>query len=540
MLYAELLFTLGLGFLFSLLITPVVRRLAVRLGLIDRPDNHRKLHQRVVARAGGTAILLSTLLVLAVALHIHFDWERLRVSQLMPYLSLLAAMVIIWLIGLADDIWNLRGRQKLLGQILVAAILVVGGFAINNVTVFGRQFQLGWLSIPISMIWLLACTNALNLIDGADGLCSTIGAIVYAALGVLAATNGHFAEAAIAFAFCGSLLGFLVYNFPPASIFLGDSGSLLVGMVSGALAVRCSLKGPASITMVVPLCILFLPLLDSTMAIVRRKLTGRSIYTTDRAHLHHMLRGKGLGEKKLLLVVAVIGVFNASVAILGLHFGLDWIGVVGVLFVFAILVKTKAFGYSEMVLLAKRSAHFASSFIELVPADKAIARHRAIQLQGSREWDLVWQTMVDFAEREKLALLQMDLHVPWLEEGFHGSWHRSKLPDRQERWSVTLPIFAGERIAGSVHLCGLAEREIMLGSLNRLTNLLEDVSPQIEHVIAPMVETDSAELSDLTAEPESAVQTNSALQTDSVVVSESPTARLTKQSTSAEVVAVGN
>ena len=110
--------------------------------------------------------------------------------------------------------------------------------------------------------------------------------------------------------------------------------------------------------------------------------------------------------------------------------------------------------------------------------------------------------MVEFAEREQLSSMEMDLHVPWLEEGFHGSWHRSKMPDRQERWNVNLPIFAGDRIAGSVHLCGLAERDNMLGSLNRLTMLIEDVGPQIEHVIAPVIS--DRVLQETTAEVETA------------------------------------
>jgi UDP-GlcNAc:undecaprenyl-phosphate GlcNAc-1-phosphate transferase len=258
-------------------------------------------------------------------------------------------------------------------------------------------------------------------------------------------------------------------------------------MVAGALSIRCSLKGPTSVTFLVPLCILFLPLLDSLMAIVRRKLTGRSIYTTDRAHIHHLLRSKGLSDKRLLAVVGLIGVFNAAVAILGSHMVGDWVGVLGVIFVFGILVKTKAFGYTEMVLLARRSIHFVLSFLERAQADEAMPRTRAIQLQGSREWDKVWETMIEFAEREQLCQLQMDLHVPWLEEGFHGSWHRSKLPDRQQRWNISLPIFAGDRIAGSVHLCGPADKDTMLISLNRLTELMEDVGPQIEFVMSPAV-----------------------------------------------------
>src|SRR5690606_5631811 len=128
------------------------------------------------------------------------------------------------------------------------------------------------------------------------------------------------------------------FNFPPASIFLGDSGSLLVGMVTGALAIRCSLKGTSGVAFLAPLAILSLPLLDSCMAIVRRKLTGRSIYTTDRAHLHHTLRNKGLGDRSLLLVVMVLSLITAAGAIAGQWFGREWLAPISVAVVFSMLV----------------------------------------------------------------------------------------------------------------------------------------------------------------------------------------------------------
>ena len=471
------------SFLLSVVLTPLVRQFAIRFGIVDHPDGHRKLHGRVIARAGGTAVLFSVLIVGGIAAT-SFDLSLLEITHITPYLALLSAMVGIWLLGLADDIWTLRGRQKLLGQTVLAAMLVLAGFKIGSLQIFGNQIELGLLAIPLSILWLLMTTNALNLIDGSDGLCSTLGAVICGALGVLASVNHNFAESVIAFAFCGALIGFLVFNFPPASIFLGDSGSLLVGMVTGALAIRCSLKGPATVAFLAPLAILSLPLLDSCMAIIRRKLTGRSIYTTDRAHMHHTLKNRGLGDRSLLVIVAVLSLITASGALAGQIFGRDWIAPLSVLVVFAMLVTTKAFGYAEVVLMMRKASQFAGSMLQPVEGIDS-GRERTVHLQGTRQWESTWQSLVEFADTEGLCKVHMDLNVPWLEEGFHGTWHRLKMPDRAERWTASLPLHFSGRIAGRIDLAGPTESGDSIGVIGKTIEFVEELIPQIELVLSP-------------------------------------------------------
>lgn len=476
----ELALVLVASFLASVLLTPLVRKAAIRFDIVDKPDGRRKLHGRVIARAGGTAVLFSVLIVCSLAL-LRYDPSVLSADYLTPFVTLLTVMVGIWLIGLADDVWTLRGRQKLLGQAVLALLLIAGGFQIGSMQIMGFKFDLGLLSIPMSLIWLLATTNALNLIDGADGLCSTLGAVICGSLGVLASVNGHFAEAAIAFSLCGALLGFLVFNFPPASIFLGDSGSLLVGMVAGALAIRCALKGPATVAFLAPMAILALPLLDSTMAIVRRKLTGRSIYTTDRAHLHHTLRNKGLGDRGLLLTVAVLSTLTAAGALAGQLLGRDWIAPLSVLVVFGILVTTKAFGYAEVLLMARKGSHFARSFMK--PVQQLDVHEKAVRLQGTRQWETVWQSLIKFSYNEGLSKVHMDLNVPWMEEGFHGTWQRAKMPERDERWNTSLPIYAGGRLAGRLDVMGPSENAESILTVSKLIEFVDDLIPQIERLM---------------------------------------------------------
>ncbi|GIW97517.1 MAG: undecaprenyl-phosphate alpha-N-acetylglucosaminyl 1-phosphate transferase [Pirellulaceae bacterium] len=480
------------SFALAVLVTPLVRRVAIRWGVTDEPDARRKLHHRTVARAGGTAVLAAVLVVCLAALF-SFDLTRLAATSIVPYAALLLAMMSVWVLGLADDIFTLRGRQKLVGQILVAVLLASCGYSIPSITFLGYQLHLGMFSGVAAVIWLLGTINAMNLIDGADGLCSTLGAIICGALGVLATMHGHFAESAIAFSLCGALLGFLVYNLPPASIFLGDSGSMLIGLVAGALAIRCSLKGPAGIAFMAPMAILALPLLDSVMAIVRRFLTGRSIYSTDRAHLHHTLRNRGLGDYGLLAVVAGLSLITAGGALLGELLSWDWIGPASVVTVFAGLVASKAFGYAEMVLVAKRGTHFALTLVG-PPRRSGERKHqsRCVHLQGTRQWDTVWQTLVEFAEREELSSVRFDLNVPWLEEGFHGMWQSAATGgqdgEADKRWSTILPVRATGRIVGRMQVAGAVTSDASLNSISRLLELVEDLAPQIELVMYPSSE----------------------------------------------------
>ena len=198
-------------------------------------------------------------------------------------------MAVIVVVGLVDDRIKLRGRLKLIGQFAAALVLVAGGLVIQRIGIFGQQIDLGLLSIPFTLFWLVGAVNAVNLLDGIDGLATMLGFILVATIAGMAALVGQTQVFVIAVVFAGSLLGFLRYNFPPATIFLGDAGSMLIGLVVGALAISGSLKGPGTVLLAAPLAVWTIPIFDSVAAILRRKLSGRSIYTTDRGHIHHRL-----------------------------------------------------------------------------------------------------------------------------------------------------------------------------------------------------------------------------------------------------------
>ena len=294
------LFALALGA--GLALTPLFRALARRCHLVDRPDAHRKLHGRVIPAVGGPPLLLAVVVAVGLGLCWPGTAEGLRRWDL---LGLLEGGLLICAVGVADDFGLLRGRHKLMGQLAAAAVVVAFGVRVNRIVLFGCQIELGLLALPFTLFILLGAMNSLNLLDGMDGLLSSVGLILCLALGAMAFLAGQTTAAWVALALAGALVGFLYYNFPPASVFLGDSGSMLIGLTVGVLAIQSSLKGPATVALAAPAALLTLPIFDTSAAILRRRLTGRSVYCTDHGHVHHCLQRRGLGRAVLLLVSAL-------------------------------------------------------------------------------------------------------------------------------------------------------------------------------------------------------------------------------------------
>ncbi len=285
-----LLLTLWLcSFALSLLLTPVCRDLALRFRCVDRPDNGRKLHARPVPRIGGIPIMAACLPLVVL-------WRPVFPSVL-----------LIFAAGLWDDLFGLRARKKLGVQAAAAALACLAGVSI------GEQ---AWWSAPLTILWLVGCTNAFNLIDGVDGLACGLGLI--AALTMLAAAlvHGQYTLALAAAPVAGALCGFLPYNFHRASVFLGDSGSLSLGFLLGIYAVTWSNATNTLPGMAAPLVALSIPLLDTVLAVARRAIGGQPIFAADRRHIHHLMLDRGLSHRGVALLLCGICGFAAIWSIL--------------------------------------------------------------------------------------------------------------------------------------------------------------------------------------------------------------------------------
>jgi UDP-GlcNAc:undecaprenyl-phosphate GlcNAc-1-phosphate transferase len=482
------LVALAFAFLVALVATPFARRFAIFLGMVDHPDSHRKLHREPIALCGGP-VLLTTLFTTAIVF-LSATQQYWDIFQETMYLavSLGIGSIAIVILGMLDDRFALRGRQKLFGQILICLSIIAFGFTIDELGIFGYTQSLGLLTVPVTLGWLLLSINSVNLIDGADGLCSSVGWIAFSAVSAIGWYTGNVMESLVAATMAGALLGFLVYNLPPAKVFLGDAGSMLVGLILGVLAMRSWINDNDSISIAIPVVLMSIPLFDSSMAIVRRKLTGRSVFTVDRGHLHHNLMRFGIKNRSLVGVITLLSFITASGAVLGVVYRSDVISLGTMAFALGSLVVTRVFGFAEMELVLKRGLNFSKSLVARQGISDDRVRQQMVRLQGSRQWETVWCSLTEFAEKHQLAKISLDLNMPWLHEGFHASWHKNKMPEFSERWLVKLPIVSDGRVLGRIEAFGHHQNDRTYGVMIALTEMLEELQPSIQSVVSDFQE----------------------------------------------------
>ncbi|MDC0936506.1 MraY family glycosyltransferase [Pirellulales bacterium] len=483
------------GVVVAYVVTRIVRAVAWKLDFVDRPDGHHKSHKQAVALGGGLAVFLSVVitLVLAVAFgpHMHV------LAQ--PYMDgLLLGGAWIVALGLFDDRYGMPGRYKLLGQILAALIMVSEGMVIEAFVAFEYKVTLGALAIPFTVFWLVGAINSLNLLDGIDGLATTIGIVLCAAIVVVSVAvprEGTTAVAIIATIVGASLFGFLRFNFPPATMFLGDAGSMLIGLIVGTLAITASMKGPATVALAAPLAIWALPMFDSVTAVLRRKLTGRSIYATDRGHLHHRLMSVFVGRNALVVfVVAACCIITCAGALASMLMHNDLIAMGSIAIVVCMLVLTRAFGYVEVRMLASRASSFGRSLLRSGNMSKS--HDFAFQIQGNRDWDPVWKSIAELAEELDLVEVKLDINVASIQEGYHAALRRPTVSDRMECWRIDIPLFSGPHVVGRLRAVGTSDAEA--SACQVLRTMIEKIEP-LEGKINALSEETKSEASSRTS-----------------------------------------
>lgn len=477
--------------LLALIVTPLVRMAALRWRIVDAPDGYRKLHGRTVPLGGGVAVAIAAGLTCFVAYLLDVAWAKQMVGQGAVFYGAAGAAALICLIGLIDDAVALRGRQKLIGQVAAAGVVVLGGTTISSISIFDCQFDLGLLSIPFTVFWLVGAVNAINLIDGVDGLASTVGIILSVTLAVLAAWMGHTSEAIIATLLASALVGFLFYNWAPAKIFLGDSGSMFIGLCLGILAIRGSFKGPATVALAAPAAIGAIPLFDVGMAILRRKLTGQSIYATDRGHIHHVLQRHGLSASGIVLSVGALCMLCGLGALASVFWKSEATAFVVVGAVFSMLIATRSFGHLEWLLLQRWGWGFINSFIGSPTVGSAPPL--STQVHGSRNFSNVWQSLVELGERFDLSSLQFGVNAPMVGEVFHATWQRRKGDSGVSDWRTEIPLTWNGHTIGRLKVSAAVPAGVspFLWSVE----LLEALEPLEDQVGAILAGTPSREMS---------------------------------------------
>lgn len=315
------LFIIALGA--SLFLTPVIRRLAQRFGWLDVPKDERRMHNAPIPRLGGVAIYASMLLALVSLPLVDNLVKRSLVEHGREIIAVFVSSTLIFFFGLFDDLHGARARWKLLAQVAAGMVLYALGGRVAAVTLpFVGSFALPpILSLSVTLFWVVAISNAFNLIDGLDGLAS--GAALFAALVTLGVSLslGHTLVTVIAIVLVGALIGFLRYNFNPASIFLGDSGSLFIGFLLAALAVTDAQKASTAVAVAIPVMAFALPVIDTGFSIVRRFISGKPLFEGDREHVHHKLLELGWSQRRVVIVLYGVCAVAGLVALLFLSDG---------------------------------------------------------------------------------------------------------------------------------------------------------------------------------------------------------------------------
>ena len=352
MIYAGIFFIIAVSLV--LLTTPIVIHWGTSGYGLDQPDSFRKRHHQAVSRLGGLPLFVVFILAF-------FCSASLSPATAQNWLAIGVSCSLIFALGLWDDIKPLGAKVKLAGQIVVALIAFSMGLGIDLITwpVGNFSFDLGAWSLPLTVFWLVAIPNLVNLIDGIDGLASGLGLFLFVTLGFVGWTAGQLEVTWISFAMAGALLGFLCFNFPPARIFLGDGGAYLIGFVIAALSLVSSNKGTIAAALMVTTVALGLPIMDTTFSLLRRAVRGFPLFRADADHIHHRLTLLGLSDRRV-----VLGMYFISVVLSLIGLSVLWtqgrslpvaVGLVFIMAVFAVRYLGYIWTWAELTAQIRRA-----------------------------------------------------------------------------------------------------------------------------------------------------------------------------------------
>jgi UDP-GlcNAc:undecaprenyl-phosphate GlcNAc-1-phosphate transferase len=296
-----------LAFIVALCATPIAKKAAYKFGAIDIPKDDRRVHKKPIPRLGGLAIVAGFFVTLLFNIinDAITSGEAFELSTQM--LGLIGGIVIIVIIGIIDDIKQLGPKIKFLVQLIAAIIVVITGTKINVLYGFGLS---PYISYPLTVFWIIGITNAINLIDGLDGLAVGVSSIASLSLFFVSIITSRWDIAIITAILAGSTLGFLPFNFNPAKIFMGDTGAYFLGFTLGVISIQGTIKSYTAIAIAIPVLVLGLPLFDTITAILRRVVGGKPIMSADRGHIHHKLMDMGLNQRQ-----SVVAIYTASGAL---------------------------------------------------------------------------------------------------------------------------------------------------------------------------------------------------------------------------------
>ena len=475
----------------SFILTKLVRDIATQKGWLAAPAQPRHLHNRALPRLGGVAIVFSFLIATGTAL-IMLRLMRPELSpSLRPLLTILPPAVLIFLLGIYDDIRGVGPYWKFLVQAIAGAMLFAGGLRILDLPVLFGAHQFSWITgLPVTILWVMAITNAFNLIDGLDGLAagsalfSTLVVFVVALLGNLSLIS------LITLALAGAILGFLRYNFNPATIFLGDCGSLFIGFMLSALALYGAQKAPTIIAVAIPMVSFGLPILETSLSVLRRFISGRPVFTADREHIHHKLLQRGMSHRQVVIVLYGVSAVFALLSLFLLWPTGSTLGLVLAVLGTGVWIGVQHLGYLEFGEI-RRVAQRTMEQRQIVVNNLAI-RRATEELKVAESFQQVGRILTAAFDSNDFDAFELRAEVAG--RGFHlvdaedipqlrwskpGTFAAIGFGDA---WSMTLPLVtAGRELCGNVIIFRrYANRDLQL-DINLFTSLFATTLAEAVH-----------------------------------------------------------
>lgn len=456
--------------LVAIFATPVVTRLARRFGLVDTPGL-RKVHKSPVPRIGGVVLLLATLaLILPASVIDNAIGQAFHRVQTQVTVLLLAS-VFVFVVGLIDDVRSVRALFKLAALVGAALAICLSGARIDSISIGSRvSFDLGWLSWPATVLWIVTVSVGLNFIDGLDGLAAGISAIVCGVIAIMAFYSGQIVMGVLMLALLGSLTGFLMFNFNPAKVFMGDCGSLFLGFIISAGSVVCVAKAATLVGIAVPALALGVPLVDAVLTVVRRSiLDRRSLFAAERGHIHHRLLDRGLGQRGtvFLLYGATLLAAGLATAMLVIRQAGTIALLAGVLVLLLLLFHFAGAARLKETLAALRRN---SAIARQAKEERHCFEDAQLRLREAKSTEGLWQAACDIAETMGFERLAFSENLD--DKTTRTSvWRRSSkqlsprevitvsIPVRNGSPEASIWIEAGLRVDGSMETVG---RRVML------------------------------------------------------------------------------
>ena len=473
-----------------MVLTPAVIRIAQKFNLVDKPSA-RKIHSIPVPRIGGVAIFLAFLLGGASCFFYKTD-ITLAVFQDSRIMWLGFGSLVIFGLGFIDDLWRLGYIAKFSVQILGGIIAYSGGFRIEFIT-FLPQYSLAQigLSLPITVFWVVLVINAINLIDGLDGLAAGVGFLVCMVLIILSLLGGRYIPAAVLASLAGSLLGFLVFNSNPASIFMGDSGSYFIGFILAAVSMMGAIKGQTAASILIPMIALGLPLMETVWSTIRRFIFGQKLFSPDRDHIHHRLIALGLSQRRVVIILYGITVLMGGMSIALVYTHNNRNALLLLLFAAGVIVGMQKLGYFDFF----HRGGF-GYWLKDVSDETGISLERRsflkfqMAIQNSKDFANMWENLVKAVQWLKFDLVELRMeNIQNLRSRFFW-WNKQRDEDGDDDWN----LFLGRETLMKLELPLTSTRKGTYGTLWLVKDLKRDplshyTIRRIEHLRRTVIKT---------------------------------------------------